>query len=175
MSQFPDVNGGGRVDDVFLSAMLDNWVLKPSASPGRTAATLVADPDLTFAVVANALYEVELTVRFGAILAAGIQTTWTVPSGTSGDRLSMGPGTANASSALANTTEMKWITYSTNLAIAYTNPRNSVTDQTWFRETCLLAVGATAGSVTLNWGQATANATGTVIYPNSAFKYRRIG
>jgi hypothetical protein len=175
MAQYPDIAGGGRVNDQFLSDMMDNWIIKPSSATPRTAATLVADPDLTFPVVANALYDVELTVRFGALAAAGIQTTWTVPSGAGGDRMAEGPGTANATSALANTTEMKWITYPVGLAIAYTDPRNVVTDQTWLRERCLLAVGSNAGNVTLNWGQATANATGTVVYLNSAFKYRRIG
>jgi hypothetical protein len=175
MSQYPDIAGGGRVDGDFLSAMLDNYVIKSSTSTPRTAAALVADPDLTFPVVANALYDVELTVRFGALQAAGIQTTWTVPSGASGDRLCMGPGTANATQTLANTTEMKWITYPPALAVAYTDPRNVIADQTWFREHSLLAIGSTAGSVTLNWGQATANATGTVVYLSSAFRYRRIG
>jgi hypothetical protein len=59
--------------------------------------------------------------------------------------------------------------------VNYTNPRNSVTLQTFSEEKAILAVGSTAGSVSLLWGQWTANATGSLINAQSYVKYRRIG
>lgn len=175
MAQYPDVNGGARVDDAFLSSMLDNFIIKPADAPGRTVATLVSDPDLVFPVEANALYDVEFVVRFAALQAAGLRTGWGVPSGTSGNKLCGGPGSANVTQADANTTEMRWAIHGYPTAVLYTDPRNSLGLQSWAWERSLLAVGATAGNVSLQWGQATANATGSVINANSYVRYRRIG
>lgn len=175
MAQYPDVNGGSRVDDAFLSAMIDNYVVKPADSPGRTATTPLADPDLVFPVEANALYDVEMVIRFASLQVAGLRTAWAVPTGTSGNRLCGGPGSANVAQTDANTTDMRWAIHGYGTGVLYTDPRNSLSLQTWVWEKALLAVGSTAGNVSFNWGQATANATGTVVNANSYVKYRRIG
>jgi hypothetical protein len=175
MSQYPDVYGGSRVDDAFLAAMIDNYVIKPASATPRVNATLANDGDLVFPVLAGALYDVEVTLRFGALQAAGIRTAWSVPSGTTGDRECWGPGTANAVQADANTTEMRWIVYPYGTAITYTSPRNTIGNQTFLTERALLAVGATAGNVNIQWAQSVTNATGTVVYANSRVRYRRIG
>lgn len=175
MPQYPDVAGGTRVDDVFLAAMIDTFVIKAADATPRTVITLVNDPDLTFPVVANALYEVYFNVRFAGLQAAGIRTAWSVPSGTTGNRLCQGPGSANAVQADANTTELRQAVHGYTTAVNYTNPRNSAGLQTWLEESALVAVGTTAGSITLQWGQVTANATGTLVNANSYVKYRRVG
>jgi hypothetical protein len=175
VAQYPVVGGGTRVDDQFVSSMIDNWVIKPADATPRTTITMVADPDLTFNVVANALYDVEMVVRFAGLQVAGIRTAWTVPTGTSGNRLVGGPGDANAVSANASTTEMRWSIHGYATQVGYTNPRNSTTLQVWFLEKALVAVGSTAGAVTLTWGQLTANATGTLVNANSYIRYRRVG
>lgn len=175
MSQYPTLGGGTRVDDQFLSDLIDNYVIKPADSTPRVVATLVADSDLTFPVVANAVYDVTFNVRWAGLQVAGLRTSWTVPTGTTGNRECLGPGSANAVSTDANTTEMRWAVHGYGTAVLYTNPRNSVTLQTFTEEKALLSVGSTAGSVTLNWGQNVANATGTLINAQSYVKYRRIG
>jgi hypothetical protein len=175
MAQYPIVGGGTRVDDAFLSDMIDNWVLKPADATPRTVATVSADPDLTFNVVANALYDVEFIIRWGALQAAGLRTAWTVPSGTTGNRMVAGPGSANAVQTDANTTEMRWAVHGLSTQVLYTDPRNANSLQTWTSERALLAVSGTAGAVTLTWGQNVANATGTIVSANSSIRYRRIG
>lgn len=175
MSQYPTLGGGTRVDDNFLSALIDNWVIKPADATGRTVITQVADPDLTFPVVASAVYDVTFRVRFGALLAAGIATSWSVPAGTTGNRECLGPGTANAAETNGNTTAMHVAVYPYATVCNYTDPRNAVASQVWLEEKAVLSVGGTAGSVTLLWGQWTANATGTVVNAQSYVKYRRIG
>ena len=175
MAQYPIIGGGTQVDDEFLASMLDNWIIKPADAPGRVAATLVNDPDLTFPVVANALYEVEFIIRFAGLQVAGLRTAWAVPAGTTGNRLVGGPGSANVVQADANTTDMRWAIHGYATAVGYTDPRNSTGLQTWVMEKALVAVGGTAGSITFQWGQLTANATGTIVNANSYAKYRRIG
>lgn len=175
MAQYPIPGGGVQLDDAFIAAMIDNWVIKAADSTPRTAATLVSDPDLTFPVVANATYDVEFMIRWAGLQVAGLRTGWAVPSGTTGNRLSAGPGTANAVEGAANTTEMRWAINSYATAVGYTNPRNSTTSQTWSWEKGLVEVGGTAGSVTLQWGQFAANATGSIIMAKSYVRYRRVG
>lgn len=175
MSQYPDVAGATKVDDVFLAAFLDNYVIKAADATPRVNATLTADPDLTFPVVANALYEVLFNIRWAGLLAAGLRTDWTVPSGTTGNRCCLGPGSANAAQVDANTTEMKWGVFPYGTAVLYTDPKNANTLQVFTEEKALLAVGATAGSVTLRWAQNVTNATGTIVNAQSYVKYRRIG
>lgn len=175
MSQYPDIAGATKVDDTLLTAMLPNYVIKPADATPRTATTQVADPDLTFAVVANAVYDVTFRIRWAGLLAAGLATAWTVPTGTSGNRECMGPGTANASESNANTSTMRWAVHGYGTVCNYTNPRNSTSLQTWSEEHAIVAVGSTAGSITLTWGQWTANATGSLINAQSYVKYRRIG
>lgn len=175
MAQYPDVAGATKVDDVFLASMLDNFVIKPADATPRTVATLVNDPDLTFPVVANALYEVLFNFRWAGLQAAGLRTAWSVPSGTTGNRECLGPGSANVTQTDANTTEMRWAVHGYTTAVLYTNPRNSVSLQTFTEEKAIVAVGSTAGSITLQWGQNVANATGSLIVAQSYVKYRRIG
>ena len=175
MAQYPVVGGGTPVDDQFLSDMIDNYVIKAADATPRVNSTLAADPDLTFPVVANALYEVTFNIRWAGLQAAGLRTDWTVPAGTTGNRECMGPGSANAVQADANTTELRWAVHGYGTACLYTNPRNSVSLQTMTIEHALLAVGATAGSCTLRWAQNVTNATGSLVNANSFVKYRRIG
>src|ERR1041384_2922194 len=147
--------------------MMDNWGIQTAdATPRASTTTLAVDTDLTFPVVANALYEVLFNIRWGGLQAAGLKTDWTVPTGTSGNRMVIGPGSANVVESNANTTEMRWAVHGYGTAVNYTNPRNSVTLQTFCEEKALVAVGSTAGSVTLRWAQVTSNATGPVVAAN---------
>lgn len=175
MPQYPLVGGGSAVDDQFLSDMIDNYVIKPADSTPRVVTTIINDPDLTFPVVANAVYDVLFHVRFGALQTAGIRTAWTVPAGTSGNRVSSGPGSANAIDANGNITELRWAVNSYAAVVNYTSPRNAVASPVFLEEKAIVAVGSTAGAVTFQWGQTTANATGTVVTATSYVKYRRIG
>lgn len=175
MSQYPVLGGGTRVDDQFLSDLIDNYVIKPADATPRVAATLVADPDLTFPVVANAVYDVLFNFRWAGLQAAGLRTSWSVPSGTTGNRECLGPGSSNVAQTDANTTEMRWAVHGYGTAVLYTDPRNSASLQTFTWEQAILSVGSTAGNVTLNWGQNVANATGSLINATSYVKWRRIG
>lgn len=175
MSQYPTLGGGTRVDDAFLAALIDNYIIKPADATPRVAVTQIADADLTFPVVANAVYDVTFRFRWAGLLVAGLATSWSVPTGTTGNRECLGPGSANAAQTDANTTTERHAVHGYGTVVNYTNPRNSTTLQTWSEEKALLAVGATAGSVTLLWGQWTANATGSLINAQSYVKYRRIG
>lgn len=175
MSQYPPLGGATRVDDNFLSLLIENWIIKPADATARVNSTLLADPDLTFPVVANAVYDVTFRFRWAGLLAAGLSTSWTVPAGTTGNRDCAGPGTTNAAVTDANATSMRWNVAAYGTAALYTNPRNSVSLSVFCEEKAIVSVGSTAGSITLNWAQWTTNATGSLLNAQSYARYRRIG
>jgi hypothetical protein len=98
-----------------------------------------------------------------------------VPTGTTGNREVIGPGSTNAANTNADASTIRIAVHGYATVVNYTNPRNSTTLQVWSEEKAIVSVGSTAGNVTLMWGQWTANATGSLINANSYVKYRRIG
>lgn len=175
MSQYPVLGGGTRVDDQFLSDLIDNYVIKPADATPVVNQTLVNDADLTFPVLANAVYDVTFNVRWAGLQAAGLRIAWSVPAGTTGNRECYGPGPNNVVNSGSDTTSMRWAVVPYATAVLYTNPRDSVSSQVFTIESTILSVGSTAGSVTLQWAQKTTNATGSLVNASSYVKYRRIG
>jgi hypothetical protein len=176
VSQWPVITAGTRLTADLLSSMLPNIVIKPTDLARPSTTTPTNDPDLvTDTLTAAAVYLVEFHVTFGALLAAGLKTAWSVPSGTTGLRQTLGPGSANAAEGNANTTEMKWTVSQFTTQIPYTDPRNSVTLVSHLIEKSLVTMGATAGPINFQWSQNATSATGSVVAANSYVKWQRVG
>lgn len=175
MAQYPAVSAR-RITTTLLSSMIDNYVIKPGDTTRASTTTNTSDPDLvTGTLTAGGVYAVEFHVRFAGLQAAGLKTNWLVPTGTSGNRDCMGPGSANVAETNANTTEMRWAVHGYSTAVAYTNPRNSTGAQVHLIEKALVTVGATAGTIAFQWAQNVSNATGTVVVAGSYVKWRQVG
>ncbi len=166
-----------RVTDSLLNSMLPNYVIKPADTTRASNVTLAADPDLvTGTLSAGGVYAVEFHVRFAALSAAGIRTDWTVPAGTTGNRDVLGPAATNATNATdAVVLDMRWAVHGYGTFVIYTDPRNSVTNQTHFIEKAIVSVGGTAGTVALRWAQNVTNATGTIVNAVSYVKWQQVG
>lgn len=175
--QWPVVTSGiTRVDATLLSSMLPTFTIKGSDTTKVSDVTLANDPDLfTDTLTAGGVYVVEFHIRFGALQAAGIKTTWLTPAGTSGNRDVAGPGSANVFETNANTTEMRWSVHGFGTTVAYTNPRNSIANQSWLYEKSLITLGATAGPVNFRWAQNASSATGSVVFSSSYARWQRVG
>lgn len=176
MAQFPVITAGTRITADLLSSMFDNYVIKPADTTRASTVTPTADPDLvTGTLSAGGVYAVEFHIRFAGLQAAGLRTQWLVPSGTTGNKDTLGPGSANAVQTDANTTEMRWAVHGYGTQVGYTNPRNSVSLQSHLVEKALVSVGSTAGTVSLAWAQFVSNATGSLVVANSYVKWRQVG
>lgn len=176
MSQFPVITAGVKITADLLASMLPNYVIKASDTSRASTISVNADPELvTGTLTAGGVYLVEFHVRFACLAAAGIRTSWAVPSGTAGNRELMGPGTANATEANANTTEMKWNSSPFATAGTYTSPRNSTSTPVHFIEKAIVAIGGTSGTIALNWAQLVSNATATIVNANSFVKWQQVG
>ncbi len=175
MATYPAIAAGQRITTAMLSALTYDYVIKANPETITSSTTMQNDDELFVPVVAGAQYELDAFIRFSGLQAAGIKVGWTVPSGTSFNVLYGGPGSANAVSTDANTTEMRWAIHGSATAVAMTNPRNSAALHTWTLANMIFTVGATAGNIQLQWAQNVANATGSVVQAQSYIRYRRIG
>lgn len=177
MAQYPVITAGTRITADLLSSMMPNYVIKPADTSRASNVTPTADPDLvTGTLSAGGVYEIEFCVRFASLQAAGIRTLWLVPSGTTGNKHVAGPAATNAANATdAVVLDMRWAIHGYATNTLYTDPRNSVSNQTWFYEKAILSVGATAGTVSLSWAQNVTNATGTIVNANSYVKWQQVG
>lgn len=176
MAQFPVIAAGARDTADIINLALPNYVVKPGDTTRASNVTAANDPDLvTGTLLAAGVYLVEFHVRFGALLAAGLRTQWTVPAGTSGNRDTMGPGSANAAETNGNTTELRWATIPYATAALYTDARNAVASPVHLIEKAIVTIGATAGTVAFSWAQNVTNATGTVVLATSYVRWQQVG
>lgn len=129
--------------------------LRKQGNTDRAVATMTLDPDLQFVADIGAVYEVQFHMSAGALSAAGFQTSWTVPAGTSGSRQCIGPasGETDATNAAG-----RFGVHNMTTTVSY-GTRNSQTQLFYAIERSIVGIGGTGGVVGINWGQATANAT----------------
>lgn len=164
--QFPAITAGDRVVTSTLTNLETMYVVK-GTNTSRTNNTLADDPDLTFPLVANGIYLIEWTVYYDGLSGANgnINTQWTTPSGSSGLKAVLGPG-STAVDASADNISARFGVHGYATTITYSCARNG-TNQQAFYENSVLTMGTTAGSATLKWAQATTNATAVVVTGNS--------
>lgn len=172
MAKWPVILAGTTVTAGLLASMQPDVVVKPSTT-SRTTSTILDDPDLSLPVEANATYRISFELAAGGVIAAGISMRWAVPSGATGGRYILGPGTA-ANDGAANNIAVRLGGHEFTTLIGYAGVRNSVSAFSII-ERATVFVGATAGFVTLQWGQTTTNATGTLIAVGSIARAERVG
>lgn len=174
MSVYPQFTAGQRLTAALLTAMQTQEILKVAGEPVTSSTALQADDELVVPVLANATYEIEFCLRVSGLTAAGFKTDWDLPAGASGNRLVSGPGAAAATDSDGDVDVMRWTVHASSTVAEYTNPRNSASSHTWIKEWARLAVGGTAGNVTIRWAQLVSTGTATTVQPDSYVRYRRV-
>lgn len=176
MAQFPVITAGTRLTADLLNSMLPNYVIKPADTARASTVTATTDPDLvTGTLVAGGVYIIEFRIQFAALQAAGIRTQWLVPSGATGSKDAMGPAAGATANASGDTSDLRWAVHGAGTAVLYTDVRNSVSSSQVINERGVITIGATAGTVALQWAQNVTNATGTVVGATSYVTWRQVG
>lgn len=134
-------------------------------------ATLTADPDLTVAVEANAIYSVEMALGTLAVPAADIQVAFTKPAASVFSWGTLGAHWTDAASPptlIENSYSSADSGTTTSVKSYAGNGANS---------TCLakgtLITGANAGAFTLVWAQGTSNVSATWVLQGSYIQLLR--
>lgn len=172
MSQYPSIAAGQRVTSLLLSRMLPLEAVKPSNTDRSSTTTFVDDPDLALQLEANAVYQVVFYLHFAALDAARFKTAWTVPSGATGNRSAVGPDQGVILSGTSSGGTGRWGAHNFTTSVTY-GTRDSATNQCFAMEESTLTT-TNAGTLALQWAQATSNATATRLAAGSALRAKRI-
>lgn len=152
------VTGGATISgDLSVTGVGQRRYIKKSAPQTRTSNTLGNADDMSFSVVANAVYKVELRVAYNVSDATSeFKMAWTGPSGFAMDRNILTPsvsGTSNESTAMAS------IRRSAGTEQIAGGMAGVTSEFTVWWEDIILTIGATAGTVQLQFARSTGTGT----------------
>lgn len=181
--RYPEIFAGQDIDADTLVNMQPMIVSKPSSTSRLNTTTITDDPDLTVQLEANAIYFVEFHIHYAALDTAKIRTTWTVPSGSSGNRCVLGMGDDSYSLNLsasdtdrnaANNGAGRFGVHNYTTTVIY-GTRNHATNQVYAQETATV-VTTNAGTLALGWAQGILDASNnTTVFDTSLMRVTRIG
>jgi len=158
-------------------------VRKTSDTPRSAFTTTTADPELQFAVEANAVYIMDGWVKASGDPAGDLTLDWSAPTGSLGEWMGHGAGnspiSANGSpgALIADTASVRGYlirTESNDVTAARGFGMISTTDLLTIALCGTLRVGSTAGTYSLDWAQTSSNASATTIYTDSWLRLQRI-
>ncbi|MFE1205636.1 hypothetical protein ACFW5V_28530 [Streptomyces sp. NPDC058762] len=169
MSVYPTIRAGQRITAGLLTSMLPIEAYKRSTLT-RTATTVTADdPDLQFALEANAVYFVEFFVHYQAPAAELIKTTWSVPADAVGLRSAWGVASGVATADPSG--DGRWGVHAFTTTCTY-GTRNSAS-QTMLYETGQVET-TSAGTVAFQWAQNTSGLSGVQVCSGSYGRAKRL-
>jgi len=155
---------GAKLRGSVLSALITEvrplFVRKASDETVNGSATLQNDDELFLAVEANVTYQVEASLRYSTGATPNLKFTFTGPSGAT--------GLGHATSIVAGGTALVF-TDVTLLSTVVTADDSSFATEVHG----VLIVGATAGTLQLQWAQNTSNASDTKVLSGSYLKLVR--
>jgi hypothetical protein len=176
MAKYPVIEVGDPWTADLANAMLPDITYKSTTTTRASTTTVADDPDLvTPTLVANGTYVVEFSIRYGCLDATvGFKTTWNVPVGVlSANKDVVGAGSAS-SEGNSNNVFGRFGVHGYATSVQY-GSRGSVGNQVHAVETSTVIMGATAGTIALQWAQATSSATGSTLNSGSYVKVTRTG
>ncbi len=169
--QYPQIAAGDELTADLLMSMLPRIINKSSNTTRTSTTTFSDDPDLTMQVEANATYFVEFHLHYASLDAAKFKTEWTVPSGSTGNKCVIGPG-STANQADVDNVSGRYGVHGFATDVTY-GTRNSTVSQAYALETATL-ITTNAGTLAIRWAQATSNASDTTLYATSLMRVTRI-
>ncbi|MFE7973014.1 hypothetical protein [Streptomyces shenzhenensis] len=173
MSRYPTIYAGQRITGTLLQSTIADEYYKVTNTDRTSTTTFADDPDLTTTLEANAVYRVAFYLHYAAMAAAGFKTLWTVPAGASGNRSAIGPEqgvTLALTSGSGGTGRLGVHAYATTVTYG---TRDHATNQAWALEESIITTSS-AGTLAVQWAQATSNATATRLAAGSSLVVRRL-
>lgn len=178
---YPQWLAGQDISADQLNEMLPKVVRKVTDTVRTSNATTSADPELQLTVAANAVYCWNGWVKYSSSTVADINLDFTAPSGALGEWAAMGAGNPVTGASATPTLRIDTSGVSGYLIRTETN------DVQQARSYGGLAVGTTlslflygtlrtssGGTFSLDWAQATSEATNTTVYTDSWLSFQRV-
>jgi hypothetical protein len=171
MAQYPVLLAGQRITAALLASMLPLEQWKTGNTDRAATTTFADDPDLSILLEANSTYRVEMYLHYAALDAARFKTMWNVPTGWTGNRSAVGPDQGQILSATSGGTG-RWGVHNLNTACTY-GTRDNAGNQCYALEEGVVTT-TTAGTLALQWAQATSNATASRLAAGSYMRVKRL-
>lgn len=139
-------------------------VRKAATETVTNSATLQNDDDFSITLEADKSYRIELHLVASGPAAADVRLAWTATGGASSPtgRHVLGPESGTASVTATQMRATATHAFTTNVIYGTDGTSNSR-----IYEDFLVDVVGSSGTLTLQWAQGTANATGTNVFANS--------
>jgi hypothetical protein len=134
---------------------------KTSTQTVNNSTTFVNDTALTLPVLANTVYKAHLYLCYNSAAIPDLKFQWSVPSGTT---------LTNWYFAAGNTANWQTLVLPSGAVSAINGTASDAPCNAWG----IVVVGSTAGSMTLQWAQNTANASNTDVKAGSFFELTRV-
>lgn len=158
------------VGSVLPSGIGKIQVARKLADTSKTSSTSLSDdPEITFAVDANSIYEVRAYLFVTGDPAGDIITQWSFPVGATWLRHCYGPGPASSG---FTDTSMRVSAANMNVSVQY--GLSSTGTYVCIQEQGLFITAGTAGSLTLRFAQFASNATATILRTPSSAVIRKV-
>lgn len=171
MAKYPVITAGQRLNASLLSSMLPEVIVKSSVT-SRTTTSFSDDPELTTTLAGGAVYLVEFRLIAGGGTTGDFQTEWGVPSGASGLKNVLGPGSSSSTST-ADNISMRSGTHQFNTDITYGMRTGGNTNGSGIVEWGVVTT-TTAGTCALRWSQAASDATASQLFNGSLMIVTRL-
>ncbi len=142
-----------------------------AATTQRVATTLLVDPELSFAVLANSKYLIKMVVFFATGTGSGFKFQIGLPSSVNGATRGALRYTANTAGVQTNTVELPTSILGTTINANSNTPTNAFG---FIELDFYLQTNANAGNFSLFWGQNTATGL-TQTNIGSWIEYRKVG
>ena len=151
---------GQEITAASLAFVIPLFAYKAAQTSVTSSTVLAADPDLSVAVAASGVYEVEmLLLNCSGGASGGLKFAFTVPAASGGDYAVLANNLGGSDSIID---AGAWT------AVSTANPNNGLLVKG------TLATGAAAGSLALTWAQNSSNATATVVGAYSYLRARQV-
>lgn len=163
-NKYPVINAGTTPTVTVLNEMLPLEAMKAGNTSRTSTTALTADPDLVFALEANATYdfEMELLYNGGTNGSSDLKFAFTGPAG-------YGMTLGNISVTIPAGVGIGGGTQATTFTSGTVGAGNALMT----RVTGRLTTSSTAGNLTLTWAQNTSSATATTLTAGSKMRARR--
>lgn len=171
----PNVTSGTEITADLLNSMLPMFKYK-SGNTDRASTTVFADdPDLTITLEANSVYFVEMYIAYAGLMpttttGGRFKTSWTTPSGATGNRSSIGSAAANSIDATDTNGRFGIHNYTTSVTYG---TRNSASNLCLAIETSIVTT-TNAGTLALQWAQVASDATASRVGTGSYMRVRKL-
>jgi hypothetical protein len=172
MSAYPTLYAGQRITSSLLASLQADITWKSSNTDRAATTTFVDDPDLTTTLAANATYHVIFYLHFAALNAARFKTVWTVPSGASGTRSVIGPDQGAVLSITSSGGQGRYGVHNFTTACTYGTRDDNTLLCAGIEEAVVTT--SSAGTLAVQWAQATSSASFTRLGAGSSLHVRRL-